>query len=150
MQPNAADTSDPLDTHTWGGIWLHNIGRDDLAKQVLSDTALSPFKLSNDGVAGYAAAYDAGGYPGIIPAVWSEGTFGAAMAFLAIGDCVRWQATIDGIAGGQQADGSFRYATTPDATYQFTSSKSTIGAAWAILASLGHGIWDISIPRSSA
>ncbi|HEY8999146.1 MAG TPA: hypothetical protein VIM53_02410 [Candidatus Saccharimonadales bacterium] len=149
MQPSGPDPSDPLDTHTWGGIWLHNVGRDDLAKQVLSTTALAPFKLTNGGATGYAAAYDNGGYPGIVPAVWSEGTFGAAMAFLAIGDTVNWQATIDGIAGGQRPDGSFRYVTATDTNYEFTSSEATIGAAWAVLAALGHGIWNVSVPRNS-
>lgn len=147
IQSSGPDPSDPLDTHTWGGIWLHNIGRDDLAQQVLSSTALAPFKLTNGGVSGYAAAYDSGGYPGIVPAVWSEGTFGAAMAFLSLGDTVNWQATIDGIAGGQRPDGSFRYVTTADTNYEFTSSEATIGAAWAVLAALGHGIWDVSVPR---
>jgi len=150
MQSNGADTSDPLDTHTWGAIWLHNVGRDDLAAQVMSAAALAPFQCTDKGARGYAAAYASGGYPGIVPSVWSEGTFGAAMAFLAIGDTVHWQATIDGIAGNQEADGSFRYVTTADATYQFTSSKSTIGAAWAVLAALGHGIWDVSVPRLGA
>jgi hypothetical protein len=149
MQPAGPDASDPLDTHTWGGIWLHNIGRDDLAKQVLSDSALAPFQLTNGGVTGYAAAYNSGGYPGIVPSVWSEGTFGAAMAFLAIGDTIHWQAAIDGIAGGQRPDGSFRYVTTADTNYEFTSSEATIGAAWAVLAALGHGIWDVSVPRSN-
>jgi hypothetical protein len=147
MDPTGPDDSDPLDMHTWGAIWLNAVGRSDLANIVMSSAALAPFQLTSNGVTGYAAAYSAGGYPGIVPSVWSEGTFGAALAFLALGDTVNWQATIDGIAGGQEADGSFRYVTVADTTYEFTSSKSTIGAAWSILAALGHGIWDITIPR---
>jgi hypothetical protein len=149
MDLTGPDPSDPLDMHTWGAIWLHNIGRDDLANQVMTTEALAPFALTNGGVTGYGAAYSSGGYPGIVPSVWSEGTFGAALAFLAIGDTVNWQATIAGIAPGQRPDGSFRYVTAGDTTYEFTQSECTIGAAWSILAALGHGIWGISAPSIS-
>jgi hypothetical protein len=147
MQPTGPDPSDPLDMHTWGAIWLNRVGETDKATQVMNDAALAPFVVTNGGVTGYATAYTSGGYPGITPSVWSEGTFGAALAFLSLGDTVNWQATIDGIAPGQRPDGSFRYVTTADTTYELTSSESTIGASWAVLAALGHGIWDISVPR---
>lgn len=150
MDPTGPDSSDPLDMHSWGGIWLCNTGRTDLAAQVLSETSLAPFVVTDAGVTGYTSAYASGGYPGIIPSVWSEGTFGVALAFLALGDTVNWQATVDGIAGGQRPDGSFRYVTETDTTYEFTVSESTIGAAWAILAVLGCGIWGITAPRSSS
>jgi len=148
MQPNGPDGSDPLDVHTWGAIWLHAIGRDDLAQKTLNPEALTPLQFTQNGIRGYAPAYPGGGYPSALQTIWSEGTFGAALAYLSIGDTVNWQACIDGIALSQQADGSFRYVTVADSTYQFTSSKSTIGAAWAILAALGHGIWDVTVPRS--
>lgn len=143
MGTSGPDTADPLDAHTWGAIWLHAIGQDAQARSLLTPTALAPFKFTRSGATGYAPAYAAGGYPDALPNVWPEGTFGAALAFLAVGDIDRWQETIKSIQPIQHTDGSYPYVTDRDATYDLTPSKAVVGPAWAVLATLGHGIWGL-------
>lgn len=137
------DNADPLDCHSWGAMFLAASGDMAKATQIMTEAALAPFAHTQGNVSGYSAYYAAGGYPGAIPAVWSEGTFGVALAFLAIGDLDGWWTTIEGMMPGQEADGSYRYCVPKDVTYEMTDAKAVIGGAWAVLAQAGHGIWSV-------
>jgi len=141
------DSGDPLDMHSWAAIWADRCGRPDVARTVLSDAALAPFEVSQDGIAGYQPEYasdPSGDYPGAKPTIWSEGTFFTAYAFRRLGQDAAADAIIAGIDPAQQPDGSFAYCSVHDPAYELTPSQCVIGPAWAILADLGSGIWDES------
>jgi hypothetical protein len=78
-----------------------------------------------------------------VPTVWSEGTFGVAYAFKRMDDDKRWRETMDGLVPSQAGDGSYYYVTDVDATQELYPYRSTVGAAWSVLAALGHGIWGV-------
>jgi hypothetical protein len=139
------DAGDPLDMHSWAAIWADRCGRPDVAHAVLDDAALAPFEVTQDGIAGYQPEYasdPSGDYPGATPTIWSEGTFFTAYAFRRLGQAATADAIIAGIDPAQQPDGSFAYCSVHDPAYELTPSQCVIGPAWAILASLGTGIWD--------
>jgi hypothetical protein len=140
------DTADPLDCHSWGAVWAHKIGRDDLARLLITDEALAPLYFeSSQGAKGYGAYYGGpeGGYPGAVPTVWSEGSFGVALAHLAIGNIDAWRKIIEGLIPMQMTDGAFRYVTDEDVRYEMTTARSSIGSAWSILAV--SGLWGTSM-----
>jgi hypothetical protein len=142
------DAADPLDAHTWGAIFCVAQGNLSRAKAIMADAQLAHYVNTKDtpeGITakGYSVNYDEPGYPGAVPTVWSEGTFGAAYAFKRIGDDGSWSETMDGIVPSQAADGSYFYVTDPDPVQELYPYRSTIGAAWSVLAALGHGIWGV-------
>lgn len=137
------DTADPLDCHSWGAMFLVAIGELAKAQQIMTDEALAPFAYTYQGVSGYGAYYAGGGYPDATPTVWSEGTFGVALAFLALGDHDRWAIAVQGMMAGQEADGAYRYAVPKVVAYEMTDARGVIGGAWAVLAQAGHGIWRV-------
>jgi hypothetical protein len=140
------DTADPLDCHSWGAIFCMSLGATNRARDIMTAGALAPYantRPTPEGIMakGYAVNYDEPGYPGALPTVWSEGTFGVAYAFSRMNDPGNWRATMDGIVPSQAADGSYFYVTDADDPQDLFPYRSTIGAAWSILAMLGHGIW---------
>jgi hypothetical protein len=138
------DTGDPLDTHSWGAMFLAAIGEPLKAAQIMTEEMLAPFKFTINGLTGYAPAYSSDpAYPDATPTVWSEGTFGVALALLALGDNARWAATMRQMMAGQEADGSYRYVSVRNVPYEWTNSKAVIGCAWSIMALGGHGIWRV-------
>ncbi|MET0711946.1 MAG: hypothetical protein ABWZ30_05530 [Jiangellaceae bacterium] len=141
---NVPDTGDPLDCHSWGAMFLMAIGESAKASQIMTDAQLAPFKFTINGLTGYAPAYAADpAYPDATPTVWSEGTFGVALAFLAIADRGRWHLTMQQMMAGQEPDGSYRYVSVRNVPYEWTNSKAVIGGAWSIMALGGHGIWSV-------
>ena len=139
---NTPDTGDPLDCHSWGAMWLTAIQETAKASQIMTDSMLAPFKFTLNGVTGYAPAYAADpAYPDATPTIWSEGTFGVALAMLAINDRGRWITTMQQMMAGQEADGSYRYCNPRNVPYEWTNSKAVIGGAWSVMALGGHGIW---------
>jgi hypothetical protein len=152
MGPGAVpDYGDPLDCHSWGAMLLVAIGEPVKASQIMTDEMLAPFKFTIDGLTGYAPAYaDDPAYPDATPTVWSEGTFGVALAFLALEDRARWTITMQQMMAGQEKDGSYRYVSVKNVPYEWTNSKAVIGCAWGIMAQAGHGIWKVeATPRGS-
>ena len=93
-------------------------------------------------VTGYATAYDSAGYPDMIPHVWWEGTFGVAYALGKLGDDTRKQEVLAEAYPGRNDDGSFPYVSTHDTTYELVPYGSAVGAAWAVLAEVGAGVFD--------
>jgi hypothetical protein len=145
------DTGDPLDCHSWGAMFLVAAGEPVKASQIMTDEQLAPFRFTINGLTGYAAAYAADpAYPQATPTVWSEGTFGVALAFLAIADRSRWLITMQQMMAGQEADGSYRYVSVRNVPYEWTDSKAVIGCAWGILAQAGKGIWSVTATPLSA
>ena len=114
----------------------------------MAPAMLAPYAFTRptpEGVSasGYAVNYDSPGYPGAVPTVWSEGTFGVAYAWARMNEAASWQKVMDGIVPSQAADGSYFYVTDPDPSQDLYPYHSTVGAAWSILAALGHGIWGV-------
>jgi hypothetical protein len=144
------DYGDPLDCHSWGAMFLVAIGDPTKASSIMTDAMLAPFKFTIDGLTGYAPAYAADpAYPDATPTVWSEGTFGVALAFLALEDKARWIVTNQNMMAGQEKDGSYRYVSVKNVPYEWTNSKAVIGCAWGIMSLAGHGIWQVeATPRS--
>lgn len=144
------DYGDPLDCHSWGAMFLVAIGDPVKASQIMTDQMLEPFRFTLEGLTGYAPAYaEDPAYPDATPTVWSEGTFGVALAFLALNDKGRWITTMQNMMAGQEADGSYRYVSIKNVPYEWTNSKAVIGCAWGIMAQAGHGIWQVeATPRS--
>jgi hypothetical protein len=141
---NVPDVGDPLDCHSWGAMFLTAIGEPAKASAIMTDAMLAPFKFTLNGLTGYAPAYAADpAYPDATPTVWAEGTYGVALAFLAIGDRARWHTTMQQMMAGQEADGSYRYVSVRNVPYEWTNSKAVIGCAWGIMAQAGHGIWKV-------
>jgi hypothetical protein len=140
------DEADPMDAHSWGAIFCEAIGDSARAAAVMTDAQLEPYVFQRQTpeqvlASGYSVNYDEPGYPGAVPTVWSEGTFGVAYAFARMNDEPNWRATLDGIVPSQAIDGSYYYVTDADPSQDLYPYHSTIGAAWSILAALGHGIW---------
>lgn len=135
------DPADPLDVNTWGAIQLYATNQISAANAAMD--RLSPFVFTRGGVTGYAPFYDSQYYPGAVPTVWFEGSFGTALAYYKIGRYDEYRATLDNLIAGQQGDGSFRYATDTDAQYEIGSMKSVAGTAWYVLATTGRDtIWN--------
>lgn len=135
------DLADPLDMNTWGAIQLYATNQTAAAESAIG--RLAPFTFTRSGVTGFAPFYDSVYYPGALPTVWFEGSFGAALAYYKLGQYDAYRTTINNLIAGQQGDGSFRYATDPDAQYEIGNSKSVAGTAWFILATTGRDqIWN--------
>lgn len=144
MTASGQDVSDPLDVNSWGSIQLYASGKPELAQASLA--RLSLFSHTRGGIAGYSAFYDGGGYPGAVPTVWFEGSFGVALAYYKNGDYTAYRSAIDDLAAAQEVDGSFRYATDADTAYDIGVSKSVASTAWYIVATSGRNIfWDTCI-----
>jgi hypothetical protein len=146
MRPEGPDPADPLDCHSWGAMFLVARGRMAQAQSIITPEMLAPYKHTRHGATGYAPIRPGDPeYPGAVPTVWAEGTFGVALAFLATGDLARWYQTILDIMPLQDEDGSYPYVTDTSDTYDWTPSKGVIGCTWGILAVLGHGIWSAEV-----
>lgn len=147
LTDTGADTADPLDVHSWGSIFLNAAGRNDYAVLTMSDAQLAPFKFTRTApngkqVTGYATAYDSAGYPGMVPHVWWEGTYSVAYAMSKLAQLDRWYKVMVDAAPGQFPDGSFPYVSDYDATYELVPYRSVASTGWAILATVGAGIFD--------
>jgi hypothetical protein len=142
MQSGGVDTADPLDVNSWGAMQMYSSGRYDEALGALK--RLDLFTFTRQGTTGYAPFYDSTGYPGAVPTVWFEGSYGVALALYHVGDYDAYRTLLDTLAPGQQGDGSFKYATDEDATYGITTRKSVASTAWYVLATTGRAaIWNI-------
>jgi hypothetical protein len=142
MQPGGVDTADPLDVNSWGATQMYSSGRYDEALQALG--RLTAFTFTRQGVTGYAPFYDSAGYPGAVPTVWFEGSYGVALALYHVGNYDAYRTLLDSLSNGQQTDGSFQYATNEDPTYGITTRKSVASTAWYVLATTGRSaIWNI-------
>lgn len=141
MTTTGPDDANPLDINSWGAIQLYASGEFDKAHEAIDQLPL--FQFTRSGVTGYAPFYDSPGYPGAVPNVWFEGSFGVALALLRIGDTAGYRTLINELATAQQGDGSFVYATDPDPTYEIVDRKAVASTAWYILATTGRdAIWN--------
>lgn len=107
------DDADSLDVNSWGALFLHAAGRDDLAALALAHTGA--FASADAGLNGYRAWYPQPAFPSAPAVGWFEGTAGVGLALLRTGDTAGYRATLAGLTAGQSADGGFRYATRADA-----------------------------------
>lgn len=144
MQPAGVDTADPLDVNSWGAMQMYSSGRYDEALQSLN--RLDLFKFTSQGVTGYGPFYDSAGYPGAVPSVWFEGSYGAALAQYRVGNNDSYRTLLTTLADGQESDGSYHYATDEDSTYGITTRKSVASTAWLVLATTGRSaIWNVCL-----
>lgn len=141
MTIDGPDTANPLDVNSWGAIQLYATGQQDKAFKAIEQ--LPAFQFTRAGVTGYAPFYDSIGYPGAVPNVWFEGSFGVALALLRVGDTAGYRTLVDDLQQAQESDGSFVYATDPDPTYEIVDRKAVASTAWYILATTGRdSIWN--------
>lgn len=141
------DEADPLDVHAWGALLLLAIGERDRAVRTMSEAQLAPFlhgQTWTDGseIVGYATAFAAGGYPGMLPHVWWEGTFSVAYALRRLGDDARADEVMRRCVHVQGADGGFPYASQAVPAYDLVADPSVASTGWSVLASLGRGIFE--------
>jgi len=147
LQEGGPDTADPLDIHSWGSIFLHDIGENEKAQETMTPAQLAPFFYettapNGEAVAGYATSYDSPGYPGMLPHVWWEGTFSVAYALKKLGEDGRAEQVIANANPGQFADGSFPYVAPADPGYELFPYRAVASTAWSVLANLGFGVFD--------
>jgi hypothetical protein len=76
----AYDNNGALDIYTWGAILWKALGRDDLALEAITH-AKNNYITTDDGVVSFRAYIVAEGYTPAATPVWSEGSFGAALAY---------------------------------------------------------------------
>lgn len=89
-------TADTLRARIYGYFFLRGIGRTDIAPNLITDTALTPFKHTStySGAKGYSAYYHSTDYTATSYPIWAEGTLLLALAFLVSGDIARWSQTL--------------------------------------------------------
>lgn len=135
------DTADPLDVNSWGAIQL--LGAGHATKAASAMASLAPFEITDGGIDGYTPFYDSPGYPGATPTLWYEGSFGVLLALHRTGDMSGYRDLLDSLSAGQEADGSFVYATQPDPLYGISTAKSVASTAWFVLATVGRDdLWN--------
>ena len=138
------DQSDALDINSWGAIYAGATGDSTGAVSLLSN--MSNFAFTRQSVSGYAPYVASRGYPGALPNVWFEGTFGVALGFLRNGQVENYIATLQSALPAQRPNGSFRYATDHDAAYELTTSESAASTAWYVLATTARtSLWNVCI-----
>jgi hypothetical protein len=141
------DTALPLDTASWGAIFLLSQGRDAQAGRCLQIMDRR-FALGGKGVNGYRPyarepVYadprvnryyypGGGGLWSDLRMVWYEGSFGAAAAHARGGRTAQARAILESLAG-HAVEGGFRYASI-SIPYQFSSHPSVASTAWFVIA----------------
>jgi hypothetical protein len=123
-------------------MFLHWIGRDDLAEQALAHTAA--FASTVGGLSGYRAWYPQPAFAQAPANVWTEGTAQVALAQAYLCDASAQSATLAGLAPAQGFDGSFPGAAVTDVPTSMTRTSAVAGTAWFILASSASnplGLW---------
>lgn len=138
VQPEGYDDAYALDCQTWGSTWLHDIGKTVEAQRNFDLSELYKFTIND--VTGYAISFDSPGYPGMLPNVWAEGTFGWVCAARVLDQ--RYVDILNGMLGVQRADGSWPYVEVEDAPNELYPYPCSISSAWAVLAVAGSGVWD--------
>lgn len=134
------DTADALDVSSWGAVQLLAAGHEARAADALA--ALSSFEITDAGIDGYMPYYDSPAYPGAVPTLWFEGSFGVALALHRAGDADGYRALIDSLGAAQAPDGSFPYATRSDHRYGISTASAVAGTAWMVLATAGRDdVW---------
>jgi hypothetical protein len=133
LRPEGLDTVEPLDVNSWGAIFLDAVGRPDLAAHALGRTPA--FGVADQGINGFLAFRTQPSVPHPLPVVWTEGSFGVALAQARNGDTSGYSQTMAGIAAAGRPDGSLPMASSPDTDLQFTTESAMAATTWFILAS---------------
>ncbi len=138
-----------LDCASWGTLFLLAANEKKLAAMTIN--SLDKFKNTVNGLTGFKPYIDTTIYEGEeaqefyfpktpkirwndISFLWSEGSFGAALAYIRTGNMNAAKKIIDSfLSPKMNVNGGIRYA---DQTIeqQFTNAPSVIGSAWAIIA----------------
>lgn len=135
-----------LDCASWGYLFAKAIGDEDKLPKLIS--AMENYKVADSvkGVKGYRPYYKGLVYDELpinkivyphrpkkswsdIDMVWSEGSFGVAMAYLKAGRVEAAEQIVWDILKMQVNSGGIRYATQ-DIPFQFSPSPSMAGTAW--------------------
>lgn len=127
------DGAGALDCHSWGALLLAAAGRWDQARRALSRVNLH-YRVEGLGYKPYAPEE---GYPGALPTLWLEGSFGVALALLRLGHVGAAVTLLRAYLPLQAADGSFRYALRRDAALQVADLPAVASTAWCVLATGG-------------
>ncbi|SHF54428.1 hypothetical protein SAMN05443575_0253 [Jatrophihabitans endophyticus] len=132
------DTADPLDVNSWGALFLHATGHDELAELALRHTAA--FASSARRWSGYRAYYPQAAFPDAPANVWAEGTAGVAVAQQRVAGSDAGSA-LAALAQLQRPDGSLPCAAVADDRTGMTAAPCVAAAAWFVLATVPDGIW---------
>lgn len=140
------DTADPLDSASWGSVFLHAIGEHEKARAALGHTRRL---LHEEGpVRGYTARIE----PGLDRNIWFEGTFGVTHAQVTAGLWDEARISAEGASPAQAADGSWPYTLRDDPVEEVTSAGSMASTAWYLLAtSTPQAMWsECRVPGAGA
>lgn len=136
--PNEPDPADALDTSSWGSMMLIGVGEKAKSESSLDRLSVYQYTDVETGITGWGPYTNTGGYPGAIPTVWYEGSFGVLMAYARNNLGSLYQSTLDDLKRGQLPSGAFRYATDRDVTYEIITAPSVASTAWYILSTVGR------------
>lgn len=141
------DLALPLDGASWGSLFLTSVGAKGKALKSLEEIERN-FKTEDKGFKGYGPYHDENIYespeiasallgPGIITwrdvsIVWSEGSLGAAAAYIRAGDPEKGRQIISE-AAKMSDNGGLLYVSS-DVPYHFSAYPSVAGTAWYIIA----------------
>ncbi|MFQ5695651.1 MAG: hypothetical protein ACE5HB_06660 [Terriglobia bacterium] len=142
------DTTKALDCASWGALFLQAIGETEKARHALE--AVEAYYAAQDGeLRGYRPYFDyrvfksrlVNAYffpeePGKqwrdLPLVWTEGSLGAALAYLRLGQSERARKIVSALRPLQTEDSGLRYASK-EVPYQMSEAPSVASSAWLVL-----------------
>ncbi len=134
----APDVADALDTASWGSIALASVP--DSEKSLLSLERLDIYEHTDPAtnISGWGPYSSLGGYPGAVPTVWFEGSFGVLMAYARNNFPESYAKILDVLKKGQLSSGAFPYASSFDQKYEIITSPAIASTAWYVLATVGR------------
>ena len=136
-----------LDCASWGALFLMARGEKETAK-IAVETADQIYANEHRGVRGYRPYHkepiyiDSGVQQFLLPEqpeatwedfpfVWSEGSFGVALAHLRLGNATRAKEIVNEMEKLKE-DGGIKYATR-ELPYSFSAGASVAGTAWHVI-----------------
>ncbi|WP_460602985.1 hypothetical protein [Jatrophihabitans fulvus] len=136
------DVADPLDVNSWGALFLHAVGRDDLARRALART--ERFASAVGERRGYRSYYPQSAFPSAPENVWAEGGAGVAVAAARLDDGTGTAAAdvLADLTRAQQSDGGVPCAARSDDGTGMTSRPCVAAGAWFVIAASDDPIWD--------
>ncbi|WKJ88756.1 hypothetical protein QZJ86_12060 [Methylomonas montana] len=148
---SGVDTSDALDCHSWGSLFLRafaaaNGGNATYLAMAASAYAGVDAYATYDaatGVAGYRPYLPSRGYPNTTAGVWGEGTLGVILARVAAGDTARAVADYNQLLAIAGPNG-LPYSTIRDYVYELSDWPSVASTSWLIIAAHPDGFWGVT------
>lgn len=139
------DIADALDINSWGAVCMVALGRSDYAEALIARAERYYYCTDiTTGAKGFKPYSNELGYPNAVDTVWFEGSFGVALAYVKVGNEQKYNELMNELYKYKEYDdGSFRYATLRDSTYEISNNKSVASTAWYVIANnLTKSVWE--------